>query len=169
MYALDPRAAIATAGLTRKTPEPGPNLSLGDNRAGRLPQYARVTWAHVVRLERCTPAGASPGRLWYFARPMGASKISDEAVRHVARLASLALGPDELGRARRELDAILGYMEDLEQVDVTGVPPTFQAVPMQAPLRPDVVAPSSARAELLAGAPAAEAHAFSVPKVLDGD
>lgn len=100
---------------------------------------------------------------------MGASKISDEAVRHVARLASLALGPDELGRAQRELDEILGYMEDLEQVDVTGVPPTFQAVPMQAPLRADRVAPSSARAELLAGAPATDAHAFSVPKVLDGD
>jgi aspartyl-tRNA(Asn)/glutamyl-tRNA(Gln) amidotransferase subunit C len=100
---------------------------------------------------------------------MGASKISDEAVRHVARLASLALGPEELARTQRELDAILGYMEDLEQVDVSGVLPTFQAVPMQAPLRPDHVVPSTARAELLAGAPATEAHAFSVPKVLDGD
>jgi aspartyl-tRNA(Asn)/glutamyl-tRNA(Gln) amidotransferase subunit C len=100
---------------------------------------------------------------------MSAAKITDDAVRHVARLASLALPEDELARMQRELDAILGFMQELETVDVSGVTPTFLAVPMNAPLRPDRVLPSTDRAELLSGAPASEAGGFAVPKVLDAD
>jgi aspartyl-tRNA(Asn)/glutamyl-tRNA(Gln) amidotransferase subunit C len=100
---------------------------------------------------------------------MSAPKITADAVRHVARLACISLSADELTRMQRELDAILGHMAELERLDVSEVPPTFQAVPVNAQLRPDVVRPGAVRAELLASAPASEHHAFAVPKVLDGD
>ena len=100
---------------------------------------------------------------------MGESKITADAVRHVAKLACISLNADELARMQRELDAILGFMAELDGLDVTSVAPTFQAVPMDATPRPDVVVPSCPRAELLASAPAHEHHGFSVPKVLDGD
>lgn len=101
--------------------------------------------------------------------PMGNPKISADAVRHVAKLACISLTADELARTERELDAILGYMVELDTLDVSGVEPTFQAVPMDATLRPDVVRPGVARAELLASAPASEHHGFAVPRVMEGD
>ncbi len=100
---------------------------------------------------------------------MAQPKITLDAVRHVSKLAALALAPDEQERMCRELDSILGFMAELDTLDVSKVEPTFHAVPMQAALRADVVVPSLPRAELLAAAPAQESGAFAVPKVLDGD
>ncbi|HEX7477671.1 MAG TPA: Asp-tRNA(Asn)/Glu-tRNA(Gln) amidotransferase subunit GatC [Polyangiales bacterium] len=100
---------------------------------------------------------------------MAQPKITLDAVRHVSRLAALSLAPDEQERMCRELDKILGFMAELDKLDVSGVEPTFHAVPMRAQLRPDVVVPSLPRDELLQAAPAQESGAFAVPKVLDGD
>jgi aspartyl-tRNA(Asn)/glutamyl-tRNA(Gln) amidotransferase subunit C len=100
---------------------------------------------------------------------MGSSKISIEVVRHVAKLAALALSPAEEARMQAELDSILEHMAELDELDVSAVAPTFHAVPMQAQLRPDVVVPCLARDELLRAAPAHESGAFAVPKVMDGE
>jgi aspartyl-tRNA(Asn)/glutamyl-tRNA(Gln) amidotransferase subunit C len=100
---------------------------------------------------------------------MASSKISTEAVRHVARLAALALTPAEEARMQSELDSILGYMAELDELDVSAVEPTFHAVAFNTQLRPDVVAPSTAREELLRSAPAHESGGFAVPKVMDGE
>ena len=56
-------------------------------------------------------------------------KITLAEVEHVARLARLALGADEKDRMRSQLDAILGYVEQLRRVDTTGVEPTAHVLP----------------------------------------
>jgi aspartyl-tRNA(Asn)/glutamyl-tRNA(Gln) amidotransferase subunit C len=99
---------------------------------------------------------------------MSSSRISIEAVHHVAKLAALTLNEGEEARMQAELNAILGHMDELNDVDVSGVAPTFHSVVASGPLRADVVLPSLARAELLQAAPAQEADGFAVPKVLDG-
>jgi aspartyl-tRNA(Asn)/glutamyl-tRNA(Gln) amidotransferase subunit C len=100
---------------------------------------------------------------------MSDSRISIDTVRRVAQLAALALTPEEEVRMQGELNAILAHMQELDGVDVSSVPPTFHSVATRGELRPDIVAESLPRAELLAAAPAEEAGGFAVPKVLDAD
>jgi aspartyl-tRNA(Asn)/glutamyl-tRNA(Gln) amidotransferase subunit C len=100
---------------------------------------------------------------------MAKNQISLEAVHHVAKLAALALSPEEELRLQANLDVILDHMAELAELDVASVEPTFHAVPIEAALRRDQVVPSLPRAELLAAAPAHEAGGFAVPKVLDGE
>lgn len=99
---------------------------------------------------------------------MAGPKISEEQVRHVARLAALMLTDDEVGAMGTQLGAILDYMEALGQVDTTGVPPTFHAIEVDTNLRADEVVAAQDRELYLSAAPRAEAGAFAVPKVLDG-
>lgn len=98
-----------------------------------------------------------------------ATRISEKEVEHVARLARLALAPDDVSKMQGELEAILGFMATLDELDTNGVPPTTHAIELAAPLRPDRPAPSLARSEVLAAAARSEAGAFAVPKVLDGE
>jgi aspartyl-tRNA(Asn)/glutamyl-tRNA(Gln) amidotransferase subunit C len=100
---------------------------------------------------------------------MAAPIITLDVVRHVAKLAALALSPDEEERMCRELGGILSFMAALDEVDVSGVQPTLHTIALHEGLRPDEVRPSWPREELLAAAPASEAGGFAVPKVLDGD
>jgi aspartyl-tRNA(Asn)/glutamyl-tRNA(Gln) amidotransferase subunit C len=100
---------------------------------------------------------------------MPAPRISAESVRHVAKLACISLSAEEVTRMQRELDSILGYMAELDSVDVSNVPPAFEALDIHVPLRADEVAPSLDRQELLAGAPAQDQGGFAVPKVLEVD
>ncbi|MET0388943.1 MAG: Asp-tRNA(Asn)/Glu-tRNA(Gln) amidotransferase subunit GatC [Polyangiales bacterium] len=100
---------------------------------------------------------------------MSSSRISIDDVRHVAKLAALALTPDDEVRMQGELDAILGHMSELDDVDVSGVSPTFHSISTQSALRADTVVGSLSREELLRAAPAQEAGGFAVPKVLDTD
>jgi aspartyl-tRNA(Asn)/glutamyl-tRNA(Gln) amidotransferase subunit C len=96
-------------------------------------------------------------------------KISEAQVRHVARLARLSLGDDEVRAMQAQLGRILDYVASLDALDVREVPPTAHAVPLVAPLREDRVRPSLPREELLAQAPKSEAGGFAVPKVMEGD
>ena len=100
---------------------------------------------------------------------MADAKITLEQVLHVAKLARLSLSDDEARQMQAQLDAILEYMEGLDELDVSDVPPTFHSIPMDAPLRQDVVERCSDRAETLAGAPQSESGGFAVPLVLEVD
>ncbi len=97
------------------------------------------------------------------------SRIRIDEVRKVATLARLDLAQEELERYRGQLDAILDYMAAIGELDLTGVEPTFQGVPMAAPLRADQPQPSLARDEALRAAPATEANGFAVQKVMEGE
>jgi aspartyl-tRNA(Asn)/glutamyl-tRNA(Gln) amidotransferase subunit C len=100
---------------------------------------------------------------------MADAKISLEQVLHVAKLARLALADDEAREMQAQLDAILEYMQDLDELDVSDVPPTLHSIPMNAPLRPDVPVRCTHRAETLAQAPQSEDGGYAVPLVLEVD
>ena len=96
------------------------------------------------------------------------AEITRDEVAHLARLSRLALDDTELDGLAAELEVILGAVAQISQVtDAADVLPTTHAVPVENVTRPDVVAPSLARDEVLAGAPAAEEGRFRVPRILD--
>jgi aspartyl-tRNA(Asn)/glutamyl-tRNA(Gln) amidotransferase subunit C len=94
------------------------------------------------------------------------TRISTDDVAHVARLARLALTPEELALFTEQLGAVLDHAGDVEALDTAGVPPTAHPLPLVNVLRDDVVVPSLDRAEVLAQAPAVEADRFRVPRIL---
>src|SRR5688572_11984287 len=92
--------------------------------------------------------------------------LSTEDVRHVARLARLALTDDEAETLRGQLSDILGYAEKVSEVATEDVPPTSHPYPLRNVWREDVVRPSLTPDEVLAAAPAAEDGRFRVPKIV---
>lgn len=94
-------------------------------------------------------------------------KITRTEVEHVARLARLALSEDELQALTGQLDAILGYVEQLNNLDTDGIEPTAHAVPMENAFREDVARPSLPVDLALQNAPAATDGCFRVPKVIE--
>jgi aspartyl-tRNA(Asn)/glutamyl-tRNA(Gln) amidotransferase subunit C len=99
---------------------------------------------------------------------MSRSHIRPQDVREIAALARLALTEDEIGRMAHDLDAILGYVEALRELDTTSVEPMTHAVPFDCPLRPDADAPPLAVDQALASAPRREGSFFEVPRVIAG-
>jgi aspartyl-tRNA(Asn)/glutamyl-tRNA(Gln) amidotransferase subunit C len=95
-----------------------------------------------------------------------ADRITRDDVAHVARLARLELSDDELGTFTGQLAAVLEHAEDVEALDLAGVPPTAHPLPLVNVFRPDVVGPTLDPAEVLAVAPAVEAGRFRVPPIL---
>jgi len=94
-------------------------------------------------------------------------KITLAEVEHVARLARLALDADEKERMRSQLDAILGYVEQLRRIDTEGVEPTAHVLPLVNILREDEVRPSYPVDAMLANAPDAQDGQFRVPRILE--
>ena len=93
--------------------------------------------------------------------------ISREDVEHVARLARLALTPDEVERMREQLNAILAHIDALKTVDTTGVEPTSHAVPQFNVMRDDEPRPCSPRDVMLANAPDRAGEFFRVPRIIE--
>ena len=96
-------------------------------------------------------------------------KITPAEVRLTAELARLSLSDEEVDRLTRELDGILGYMEILASVDVTGVSPMTHAVALDCPLRADEPGPELGTAGALASAPRSQDGFFQVPRVIAHD
>ena len=95
------------------------------------------------------------------------TQISTDDVHHLARLSSLQLDDTEVESLRADLENIVGYIEQLSELDTSGVEPTYQVTDLQNVWRDDVVDDYSiSKDDLLALAPAAEAQQIKVPKVL---
>jgi len=105
--------------------------------------------------------------------------VSIEEVRRVAELANLELTAEEAPRMQRDLNAILGHIAELNQLDTAGVPAMAQvsevlgemlgteAESTGAGLREDAVRPSLDRAAVMASAPESDGRFFKVPKVIE--
>lgn len=93
--------------------------------------------------------------------------IDKDTARRVAHLARIAVSEEHLEPLAAELSAILGFMEQLGEVDVEGVEPMTSVTPMKLPWRDDVVTAGGERDKVLANAPAARDGFFSVPKVVE--
>ena len=91
----------------------------------------------------------------------------DIDVKYVAHLARLSLSPDEEQKIGAQLSNILGYIDKLKEVDVTGVEPTAHAFPLINVTRPDEVRPSISHEEALRNAPAQANGLFIVPKIVE--
>jgi aspartyl-tRNA(Asn)/glutamyl-tRNA(Gln) amidotransferase subunit C len=92
--------------------------------------------------------------------------LTQEEVLHVAELARLSLGPDEVEMFTRQLNDILRYVEQLQELDTEGVTPMSHVVPVYNVLRDDEVQPGLDRDQALENAPAREGGAFLVPRVI---
>ena len=88
-------------------------------------------------------------------------------VKYVAHLARLSLTPEEEQKIGAQLGQVLGYIEKLKEVDVSGVEPTAHAFPMVNVTRPDEVQPSLTHEEALRNAPAQANGLFMVPKIVE--
>lgn len=88
-------------------------------------------------------------------------------VERVAKLARLRLEPGEAAHLEGEINGILGWIEQLGEVDTDGVSPMTAVIPNHLRLRGDVVNDGGIREDVLANAPQAEHGFFAVPKVIE--
>src|SRR5215510_6549229 len=96
------------------------------------------------------------------------SRIKPEEVREIAALARLRLDDQEIARMTQDLDAILGYVDKLRELDTAAVEPMTHAVPFDCPLRDDRAGAPLPADEVLANAPRHEGTFFQVPRVVPG-
>ena len=93
--------------------------------------------------------------------------VTIEQVRHIAKLARIAMSEDELGRLEPELNNILGWIEQLGEVNTDGIEPLTAVIDQKLRLRDDVVTEGNIRDEVLANAPDHQHGFFAVPKVIE--
>jgi aspartyl-tRNA(Asn)/glutamyl-tRNA(Gln) amidotransferase subunit C len=93
--------------------------------------------------------------------------VDHATVKKIASLARLAISDAEADALVPELNNILGFVEQLGEVDVTGVEPMTAVIPNKLRLREDVVTDGNVRDKVLANAPQAEHGFFAVPKVIE--
>ena len=94
------------------------------------------------------------------------SKITSNDVRKVAQLARLEIPEDQVEVFTSQLEKILGYVAQLQEVETNDVPPTTRAVEVVNVVREDTVMATKVREELLNQAPEREGNFFRVPKIL---
>ncbi len=95
--------------------------------------------------------------------------LTPEQVRHVAKLARLALPQERLDKLAPQLESILHYIDTLKQVDVAGVEPMAHALPVRNVLREDVPESALSLEQVLRNAPEIDGPFFKVPKILGGE
>ena len=93
--------------------------------------------------------------------------VDRATVKRVARLARLKVKDEDLGQLAGELNAILGWIEQLNEVDVADVEPMTSAVSMKTKMRNDVVTDGHYPEKIVANAPAQDDRFFMVPKVVE--
>ena len=99
------------------------------------------------------------------SNPKGA--VSAEDVKKISRLSRLHVEAEQLAPIAEDLNGILGWIEQLGEVDVEGVEPMTSAVDMSAPLRADVVTDGGLRDNVLANAPKKDDSFFVVPRSVE--
>jgi aspartyl-tRNA(Asn)/glutamyl-tRNA(Gln) amidotransferase subunit C len=93
--------------------------------------------------------------------------VDKDTVKRVARLARIAVSDAEAEKLKVDLNTILGFVEQLNEVDVTGVEPMTAVVAMNAKMRDDVVTDGEIAGKVLANAPGGADQFFVVPKVVE--
>ena len=93
--------------------------------------------------------------------------VDAAAVRRIAHLARIAVREDEVAHLQRELNAMLDFVAQLEEVNAAGVEPMTSVTPMSMKQRDDVVTDGGIADQIVKNAPVAEDHFFLVPKVVE--
>jgi len=93
--------------------------------------------------------------------------VDAATVKKIGRLARIRIEESEVGKYQEELNAILGFVEHLSEVDVSGVEPMTSVTPMTLRRREDKITDGGYPAEIVANAPLSEDNFFMVPKVVE--
>jgi aspartyl-tRNA(Asn)/glutamyl-tRNA(Gln) amidotransferase subunit C len=93
--------------------------------------------------------------------------VDTATVRHIAKLARIAVSDGEVEALVPELNNILGWIEQLGEVDVSGIEPMTAVIPNTMRMRQDEVTDGGKRDDVLSNAPLAEHGFFAVPKVIE--
>jgi aspartyl-tRNA(Asn)/glutamyl-tRNA(Gln) amidotransferase subunit C len=93
--------------------------------------------------------------------------VDAKTVRRIAHLARIAVADAEVANLQSELNAMLAFVEQLSEVDVSGVEPMTSVTPMALKQREDKVTDGGIADDIVRNAPATENHFFLVPKVLE--
>ena len=93
--------------------------------------------------------------------------VTSQQVRHIAKLARIGMTDAEIEALVPELNNILGWVEQLGEVDTDGVDPLTAVIDQKLRLRDDVVNDGNIRDDILANAPEAQHGFFAVPKVIE--
>ena len=93
--------------------------------------------------------------------------VDADTVRRIAHLARIAVSDAEVPHLQGELNAMLSFVAQLSEVDVTGVEPMTSVMPMEMKKRTDVVNDGEIPDDIVKNAPATENHFFLVPKVVE--
>ena len=93
--------------------------------------------------------------------------VDADTVRRIAHLARIAVPESEIGHLQGELNAMLAFVEQLQEVNVEGVEPMTSVMPMAMKKRADVVTDGGIAGDIVKNAPASEDHFFLVPKVVE--
>jgi len=142
----------------------GPRLRrTGDGSTGR--RRARCCPSRRSRGSR--PERAQPPDLHDILRTMSALKVDRALVLHVAKLASLSLSDADTDRLASELARIVEYVEQLDELDTSDVPPTAHVALDHTPLREDEPRPGLSHDDALAQAPRTDLGGFAVPNFLE--
>ena len=93
--------------------------------------------------------------------------VDTATVRRVARLARIAVNDEDVVAMQSELNGILGFVEQLREVDVSGVEPMTSVIPMEMKKRQDVITDGGKVDDIMLNAPAHDENFFMVPKVVE--
>lgn len=93
--------------------------------------------------------------------------VTKDDVKKVARLSRIAVPDDKLDTLAQELNGILGWIEQLNEVDIEGVEPMTSVVEAKLPMREDVVTDGNIQDQVLANAPKSDDGFFVVPKAVE--
>jgi aspartyl-tRNA(Asn)/glutamyl-tRNA(Gln) amidotransferase subunit C len=93
--------------------------------------------------------------------------VDAATVKRIARLARIAVAEEDVPHLQGELNAILDFVAQLDEVDVAGIEPMTSVTPMVMKKRQDVVTDGNIAAKIIANAPAREDNYFLVPKVVE--
>ena len=93
-------------------------------------------------------------------------KISRKEVAHIAELARLSFSEEEMELFAEQLNQILVYMEKLDEIDTSGIKPTYHALDLTNVFREDQIKPSLSTQKLLSNAPQADKDMVIVPRII---
>jgi aspartyl-tRNA(Asn)/glutamyl-tRNA(Gln) amidotransferase subunit C len=107
------------------------------------------------------------GSMSKFVQPERCMSVDAVTVRGIAHLARIAVKDDEVEHLEGEINDVLAFVEQLSEVDVSGVEPMTSVTPMAMKKRGDVVTDGEIADDIVRNAPAAQDHFFLVPKVVE--
>ena len=93
--------------------------------------------------------------------------VDTATVRRIAHLARIAVKDNEVEHLKSEINDMLAFVEQLSEVDISGIEPMTSVTPMTMKKRPDVVDDGEIADDIVGNAPATQDHFFLVPKVVE--